>query len=63
MRDLANWTMDELMTHATWAVMEHIIKGELREGVFAAINMALRWKAARDDNAAAQVGEKGQEHG
>ncbi|MFZ3286619.1 MAG: hypothetical protein WA191_07185 [Telluria sp.] len=47
-RDLKDWTMDELLTHATWTVMEHIIKGELSNGVYSAINLALRWKAAKE---------------
>lgn len=44
-KELKDWTIDDLITAATWQVMDHILKGSLRDGVYAAINLALRWKA------------------
>lgn len=50
-KELKDWTMDDLLTAASWQVMDHIIKGSLRDGVWSAINLALRWKAAQEDSA------------
>jgi hypothetical protein len=44
-KDLKDWSMDDLITAATWKVMEEVIKGQLRDGVYHAVMLALRWKA------------------
>lgn len=45
--DIKDWTIDKLITQATWTVTEHVINGKLRDGVYAAILLALRWKEAQ----------------
>lgn len=45
--DVKEWTIDTLIAQATWIVMEHVINGKLREGVYAAILLALKWKEAQ----------------
>jgi hypothetical protein len=47
-KELKDWTFDELETYCTWKVMEAIINGELKQGVWAAMDLAMRWKTARD---------------
>jgi anthranilate phosphoribosyltransferase len=48
-KELKDWTLDDLITSAAWRVMDHILKGSLRDGVHEAVLMALRWNAAQKE--------------
>ena len=48
-KDLKDWTFEELVNYCSWDLMQSIVQGtRLTHAVQNSINMALRWKAAKD---------------
>jgi hypothetical protein len=50
MKDLKDFTWEDLQTYCTWRLMEEITKGTpLKSAVWSVIDLTLMWKRAQDE--------------
>ena len=48
MKERKDWTFEELVDWATGHILQELLKGKFRSGVFVAFDVCLMWKQDRD---------------